>query len=85
MLIFHCGSRDDIIRYLNNFYLTLQENEVALSHTHSTAISVSGGFALADTNGDSITELLSHADEALYEVKKTTRGTYKEYVGSVIL
>ena len=85
MLIFHCGSRDDIIRYLNNFYLTLQENEVALSHTHSTAISVSGGFALADTNGGSITELLSHADEALYEVKKTTRGTYKEYVDSVIL
>ena len=85
MLIFRCGSRDDIIRYLNNFYLTLQDNEVALSDTHSTAISVSGGFALADTNGGSVTELLSHADEALYEVKKTTRGTYKEYMGSVIL
>ena len=79
MLIFNCDGRNDIIRHMNLFYEALRENEVMLSDTQSKMISASCGLALTDGTEKDIAALLSHADEALYEVKRSTKGQYAEY------
>lgn len=83
MLIFDCEDRSHIIRHLDFFYETLHGCKVALSEDQSTAISISAscGFSLADGAGSDIGTLLNHADEALYEVKRSTKGKYAEYNG----
>ena len=82
MLIFDCGSRAEVISYLNLFYSALRENKVTLSDTDTKTISASCGFALTDNTKSSIEELLKHADEALYEVKRGTKGKYAEARGA---
>lgn len=83
MLIFDCEDRAHIIRHLDFFYETLHGCKVVLSEDQSTAISISAscGFSLADGAGSDIGTLLNHADEALYEVKRSTKGKYAEYNG----
>ncbi len=79
MLIHNCGDRAEILRFLNLFYEKLRESRVQLSETDSKTISASCGFALTSSESDNIAELLSHADEALYEVKRDIKGQYAEY------
>lgn len=83
MLIFDCEDRTHVIRHLDFFYETLHGCKVVLSEDPSTAISISAscGFSLADGAGSDIGTLLNHADEALYEVKRSTKGKYAEYNG----
>lgn len=50
-----------------------------LSDTESKTISASAGLAWANGQNGSISELLNHADAALYEVKNSTKGTFAEY------
>lgn len=79
MLIFDCNSKTEITGCLNSFYEILREKTVVLSDTDTKIISASCGFALADSSDCDITELLNHADEALYGVKRGTKGRYAEY------
>ncbi len=81
MMLFGCRNRFEIIRYMNHFYDTLRKNHVPLSETETRVISASAGFAWTSDTDTDISELLSHADEALYEVKRDTKGTYGEYTG----
>lgn len=83
MLIFDCDDREQVIFLLDLFYQTLEENAIALSPAQTRIIRASCGFALADNNQKNISELLSHADQALYEVKRGGKGTYGEYSCSV--
>lgn len=82
MFIFDCPGRDDVVTYLEGFYELLGKNQVALSDTQTKTISASAGFAWTDNNKADISELLNHADEALYEVKRETKGTYRGYDGA---
>lgn len=77
MFIFDCESSDDIIRYMDDFYELLDRNQVALSDTQTGTISASSGFAWTDNKNTDISELLNRADEALYEVKREKKGTYR--------
>lgn len=79
MLIFDCRDRAEVIGYLNLFYETLREKEVALSDTQTRTIGASCGFVVTDNAKTGMAELLAHADEALYEVKQGTKGWYAEY------
>lgn len=79
MFIFDCNDKTEIIDYLDTFYEALRHNAVALSDTQTKIISASCGFALMDAATKTISELLSRADEALYKVKKGTKGGYAEY------
>ncbi len=79
MMIFNCNDREQIIALLDLFYQALRENEVVLSDTKTKVISASCGFATADGTHISIADLLSHADQALYEVKRDIKGTFREY------
>ncbi len=79
MMIYDCDGRADVAAQLDEFYRRLGENTVALSKTEGRIISASAGFTWTADSGVELSALLSHADEALYEVKKTTKGTYGEY------
>lgn len=81
MMVSGCRDRMDVIGCLEEFYARLAKNRVALSDTEERVISASAGFAWTDDAGADISELLGQADEALYEVKRDTKGTYGEYVG----
>ncbi len=80
MLIFDCEDRAHVVRHLDFFYEMLHKSSVALSGEQSKTISASCGFALAEETGINIGTLLSRADEALYEVKRSTKGKYAEYL-----
>lgn len=82
MMIRDCAGKEEIERYLDDFYGALGQNGVMLSDTQSRIISASAGYAWTDSPESSISELLSRADEALYEVKNGTKGHYAEYGGS---
>lgn len=79
MLIFDCKDRAEIVSYLDEFYAALQKTPVLLNGQHTKIISASCGFALTDYEEGGIDTLLSRADEALYEVKRSTKGTFSEY------
>ncbi len=79
MMIYDCADKAEIIRYLNMFYEAIGNAPVALSDSQSKIVSASCGYAWTDNRSADISELLSHADEALYEVKKETKGRYAEY------
>lgn len=79
MMLFGCNAVNEITDLLDTFYEMLAQHEVAVSSDQVKIISVSAGYAWTDTPDMSIEDLLSHADEALYEVKRTMKGRYAEY------
>lgn len=79
MLIFDCRGSGDVINYLEDFYERLGRNQVVLSDAQTGTISASAGFAWTDNKNEDISELLNHADEALYAVKGETKGAYRGY------
>lgn len=74
-----CTDEHEVIEQLDIFYEMLRRHKVAVSSAHSMVISVSGGFALADTPDNDIEDLLGNADEALYKAKHTAKGNYVGY------
>ncbi len=80
MMIYDCADRSEIRNFLDFFYQSLAKHPVWLSETQSKIISASAGFALADEPDTDIAELLSHADDALYQIKRSTKGSYAEYI-----
>ena len=85
MMLHDCESKEDLIRYLDVFYETFQAEEIPLSQTDTITISASSGFAWTNDQTAQITDLLAHADEALYHVKKTIKGRYAEFVSETAL
>lgn len=79
MMIYGCESQEEIARYLDVFYETLERMPVALSDELEQTISASAGYAWTEDCQIGIAELLGRADEALYEVKKDTKGNYTKY------
>lgn len=79
MMIFGCANRKEIQSLLHDFYEQLGQNQIFLSDTESRTISASAGYAWTDNAQAEIAVLLSHADEALYKVKRDTKGNYREY------
>ena len=79
MMIYACQGRDEIAEYLTGFYEELAQNQIQLSAAETRTISASAGFAWTADDNSLLSELLGHADEALYEVKRDRKGTFGEY------
>ncbi len=79
MMVFGCKDKAGIAKCLDTFYQKLGESPVALSPSDTKIISASSGFAWTADPNTKLEELLSHADEALYEIKRHTKGCYGEY------
>lgn len=79
MMIYGCSDKSEIEQFLNTFYETLDNTQISLTDELSRTISASGGYAWTVDPDTDISELLGHADEALYDVKRETKGRYAEY------
>lgn len=79
MLIHNCRDRQQVIGCLDSFYLALKNTPVVLSDTEIRIIGASAGFQWTDSPDASVAALLSHADEALYEVKRENKGYFREW------
>lgn len=79
MMVFGCKSREDVVQYLEMFYETLRNARAALAPGTLKSIRASSGFAWTGNPKESLEELLGHADEALYEVKRKEKGGFGEY------
>lgn len=82
MMIHGCGAEAGILHCLDLFFAALSRKEVPVSDTESIHISASAGYACAGHGSCDISELLAHADEALYMVKKDSKGKYAGYEAS---
>lgn len=80
MLIHHCRDRQQVIGFLDNFYLALKNMPVVLSDTETRIIGASAGFQWTESPDASVAVLLSYADEALYEVKREHKGYFREWL-----
>lgn len=79
MFLFGYKEREEAISLLHSFWEKLQQNPVEISKGQQRGIGISGGFAIAEDVREDITELLHHADEALYQAKETNKGSFAEY------
>ncbi len=79
MMIYNCTDVAEIRQYLEVFYDALVRKPVELSDTQNKVIRASSGFAYTADRGANVDALLSNADEALYQVKRETKGCYAEY------
>lgn len=79
MMIYDCREKAEIVQYLDLFYGTLAKNPVVFEQ-ETRVIGASCGFVCTGEPGE-ISALIAHADEALYEVKRETKGVYREYEG----
>ena len=80
MMIFGCRDGKEVIGFLDLFYEALSKNPIALSSTESRIISASSGFACTADPSANMEELLGRADQALYSIKRHTKGCYGEYL-----
>ncbi len=80
MMISGCKDGKDVIGFLDMFYEALSKNPIALSSTESRIISASSGFACTADPSANMEELLGCADQALYGIKRHTKGCYGEYL-----
>lgn len=81
MMVFGCKSREGVVQLLEQFYGTLGDARAVLAPGHAKSIRASSGFAWTGNPKESLGELLSHADEALYGVKREAKGGFAEYQG----
>lgn len=79
MMIHDCDNKAEVVRYLDELYEYLENHPVSLSDVAQKVIAASAGFALAEDADVDISALLNCADEALYEMKRGTKGHYIEY------
>lgn len=77
MMIYNCKNEREITALLDTFYEKLAQKSITLSDTETRTISASAGYAWTDDASSDIGELLSHADEALYTVKRDSKGRYR--------
>ncbi len=82
MMIFGCKDKSEVTGFLDRFYESLKEHEIELCKGQSRSVSASCGFAWTINREENLEELLKHADEALYEIKRHTKGCYGEYRSS---
>ena len=79
MLLHGCSEKAELYDLLDRFYEALARSRVTVSDTQNLTIGASGGFAWTRDPESSLAELLHNADEALYIVKRDTKGRYAEY------
>lgn len=79
MMIYNCQSSDAVYRCLDSFFEALKNHIVCLSADATRTISASGGLAITSDFCTGIDDLLRRADEALYDVKRDSKGRYGVY------
>lgn len=82
LVIYGAESQQEIEGYLEQLYACIQETELVMPDGERVSVSLSGGYLFyPEYAGDSRT-LLRFADEAMYQMKRSSKGKFIRYQGS---
>ncbi len=76
-------SRDEIREKVAALYQAVQAVEFVLPNGDNMGLSASGGIAWYPEDGTELLELMKYADFAMYQVKRSQKGEYKEFEAEV--
>lgn len=79
LVIYGADSQEEIEGYLDSLYTSIQETVVVMPDGEQVRVSLSGGYLFYPECTGSSRELLKHADETMYKVKKSTKGKFARY------
>lgn len=79
LLVYGGESQREIKGYLDALYARIGKTEVIMPDGEHVRVSLSGGYLYYPESSGSSQELLRMADEAMYLVKKSTKGKFAEY------
>lgn len=79
LLIYGADSKEELKGYLDDLYARIQETELIMPDGSHVAVSLSGGYVYYPEHTGSSRELLKLADDAMYLVKKSTKGKFAGY------
>lgn len=80
-IVFFYGydSIDEIREYLAALYRAIGEVEFVLPNGDNMGLSASGGIAWYPGDATELSDLMKYADFAMYQVKRSKKGTYTEF------
>lgn len=79
LVIYGADSQEEIEGYLDSLYTSIQKTVVVMADGEQVRVSLSGGYLFYPECTGSSRELLKHADETMYKVKKSTKGKFARY------
>ena len=79
VLFYGYNSREEIRERVAALYKAIREVEFVLPNGDNMGLSASGGVAWYPEDSDNLSELMKFADFAMYQVKRSKKGEYKEF------
>lgn len=79
LVIYGAESQQEIEGYLEKLNNSIRETELAMPDGEHVKVSLSGGYVFYPEYSRSSAELVRMADEAMYVVKKSTKGKFARY------
>ena len=83
LLIYGADSQEELEGYLDALYKSIQNTELVTPDGDHIGVSLSGGYLYYPEYTGSSRELLKLVDDAMYLVKKSTKGKFSRYQGPV--
>lgn len=83
LLIYGADSQEELEEYLDALYKSIQNTELVTPDGDHIGVSLSGGYLYYPEYTGSSRELLKLVDDAMYLVKKSTKGKFSRYQGPV--
>lgn len=71
--------KDHLVETLKNIHQMLMKERLSLPDGHELNMSASAGMAFYDEDATNYAELLKYADFAMYQIKKSSKGSIKAY------
>lgn len=80
-IVFFYGyeSKEEIRRKVKELYQAIREVKFILPNGDNMGLSASGGVAWYPEDSNELSELMKYADFAMYQVKRSKKGEYKEF------
>lgn len=79
VLFYGYDSREEIRRRIKELYRAIGEVKFVLPNGDNMGLSASGGVAWYPEDSNELSELMKYADFAMYQVKRSKKGEYKEF------
>lgn len=83
LLFYGYDSRDGIREKVAELYRAINEVEFVLPNGDNMGLSASGGIAWYPEDSVELSELMKYADFAMYQVKQSQKGRYREFEAEV--
>lgn len=79
MLFYGYDSQDEVREKVETLYHAIRQVEFVLPNGDNMGLSASGGVAWYPEDSTELSELMKFADFAMYQVKRSKKGEYKEF------